>query len=32
MGALDQAVKSGKALYAGISNYDGETMKRAAAI
>jgi L-glyceraldehyde 3-phosphate reductase len=23
MGALDQAVKSGKALYAGISNYDG---------
>jgi len=32
MGALDQAVKSGKALYAGISNYDGETMKKAAAI
>ena len=32
MGALDQAVKSGKALYAGISNYDGRTMKRAAAI
>ena len=32
MGALDQAVKSGKALYAGISNYDGKTMKRAAAI
>ena len=32
MGALDQAVKSGKALYAGISNYDGATMKRAAAI
>lgn len=32
MGALDQAVKSGKALYAGISNYDGETMKHAAAI
>ncbi len=32
MGALDQAVKSGKALYAGISNYDGETMKRAASI
>ena len=32
MGALNQAVKSGKALYAGISNYDGKTMKRAAAI
>ena len=32
MGALAQAVKSGKALYAGISNYDGATMKRAAAI
>ena len=32
MGALDQAVKSGKAIYAGISNYDGKTMKRAAAI
>ena len=32
MGALNQAVKSGKALYAGISNYDGETMKRAAEI
>lgn len=32
MGALDTAVKSGKALYAGISNYDGETMKKAAAI
>ncbi len=32
MGALDSAVKSGKALYAGISNYDGETMKKAAAI
>ena len=32
MGALDQAVKSGKALYAGISNYDGPTMKKAAAI
>ncbi len=29
MGALDQAVKSGKALYAGLSNYDGETMTRA---
>lgn len=32
MGALDTAVKSGKALYAGISNYDGATMKKAAAI
>ncbi len=32
MGALDQAVKSGKALYAGLSNYDGETMAGAAAI
>ena len=32
MGALDHAVKSGKALYAGHSNYDGETMARAAAI
>lgn len=32
MMALDTAVKSGKALYAGISNYDGETMKKAAAI
>ena len=32
MGALDTTVKSGKALYAGISNYDGETMKKACAI
>lgn len=32
MGALDHAVKSGKALYAGISNYDGERMRRAAEI
>lgn len=32
MWALDQAVKSGKALYAGLSNYDGETMKKAAQI
>jgi L-glyceraldehyde 3-phosphate reductase len=32
MGALDTAVKSGKALYAGLSNYNGETMKRAAEI
>ncbi len=29
MWALGQAVKSGKALYAGLSNYDGETMKKA---
>ena len=32
MGALDQAVKSGKALYAGLSNYDGPTLEKAAAI
>lgn len=32
MGALDQAVKSGKALYAGISNYDAETTAKAAEI
>ena len=32
MGALAQAVTSGKALYLGLSNYDGPTMKRAAAI
>jgi len=32
MGALAQAVRSGKALYAGLSNYDGERMRRAAAI
>ena len=32
MGALDQAVKSGKALYVGLSNYDGEAMARAAKI
>ena len=32
MWALDQAVKSGKALYAGLSNYDGATMKKAAEI
>ena len=32
MGALAQAVSSGKALYAGLSNYDGDTMLRAAAI
>lgn len=29
MGALDKAVKSGKALYAGISNYNAEQTKRA---
>ena len=32
MEALNQIVKSGKALYAGISNYDGETMEKASAI
>ena len=32
MWALDSIVKSGKALYVGLSNYDGETMKRAAEI
>lgn len=32
MGALDQIVKSGKALYAGISNYDGPTLEKACAI
>ena len=32
MGALAQAVQSGKALYVGLSNYNGETMKQAAAI
>ena len=32
MVALDHAVKSGKALYVGLSNYDGETMEKAAAI
>ncbi len=32
MGALDYAVKSGKALYAGLSNYDGPTMEKAAKI
>ena len=30
--ALDQIVRSGKALYVGISNYDGEYMKQAAEI
>lgn len=32
MQTLSDIVRSGKALYAGISNYDGETMKKAAAI
>jgi L-glyceraldehyde 3-phosphate reductase len=32
MGALDQAVRSGRALYAGISNYSAEMTARAAAI
>ena len=32
MWALDRIVKSGKALYVGLSNYDGETMLRAADI
>lgn len=32
MGALATAVQSGKALYVGLSNYDGEHLKQAAAI
>ncbi len=32
MGALDQAVKSGKALYVGLSNYDGPTLEKAITI
>lgn len=32
MGALEQIVRSGKALYVGLSNYDGETMKKACRI
>ena len=32
MWALDRIVKSGKALYVGLSNYSGEQMERAAAI
>ncbi|WP_034268916.1 L-glyceraldehyde 3-phosphate reductase [Actinospica robiniae] len=32
MGALDQAVRSGKALYAGISNYDATQTRQAARI
>ena len=32
MGALAQAVSSGKALYVGLSNYDGATLEKATAI
>ena len=32
MGALAQAVNSGKALYVGLSNYNGETLEKACAI
>lgn len=32
MSALAQAVSSGKALYVGLSNYNGETLEKAAAI
>ncbi len=32
MGALEQIVRSGKALYVGLSNYDGATLSAAAAI
>ena len=32
MGALAQTVKSGKALYAGLSNYDGATLEKACTI
>ena len=32
MGALEQAVRSGKALYVGLSNYDGPTLEKATAI
>ena len=32
IGALAQAVKSGKALYVGLSNYDGERLKKACKI
>lgn len=32
MGALAQAVKSGKALYVGLSNYDGERLEKACKI
>lgn len=32
MGALAQAVRSGKALYVGLSNYDGQTLEKACKI
>ncbi|MCR4734446.1 MAG: aldo/keto reductase [Treponema sp.] len=32
MNALDQIVKSGKALYVGLSNYDGKTLEKATEI
>ncbi len=32
MGALEQIVRSGKALYVGLSNYDGATLEKAEAI
>ena len=32
MGALASVVQSGKAIYVGLSNYDGETLKKAAVI
>ena len=32
MGALASIVQSGKAIYVGLSNYDGETLKKASAI
>ena len=32
MGALEQIVRSGKALYVGLSNYDGDTLEKASAI
>ena len=32
MGALAQAVRSGKALYVGLSNYDGPTLEKACKI
>ncbi len=32
MGALEQIARSGKALYVGLSNYDGPTLEKAAAI
>lgn len=32
MGALEQIVRSGKALYVGLSNYDGKTLEKASKI